>query len=107
MCKCTPGIKTPYCGKGDCRWPAPPPREKNTMTIDGFLMGARDVVLVALDAYVREMVGHNKAMGARDEDLTELFKGIDAHMTKVAKRYNDPESNEPGSATFGVIFDES
>ena len=21
MCKCTPEIKTPFCGKGDCQWP--------------------------------------------------------------------------------------
>lgn len=21
MCKCTPSIRTPYCGKGDCVWP--------------------------------------------------------------------------------------
>lgn len=21
MCKCTPGIKTPFCGRGDCQWP--------------------------------------------------------------------------------------
>ncbi len=21
MCKCTPEIKTPFCGRGDCQWP--------------------------------------------------------------------------------------
>lgn len=21
MCKCTPIVKTPFCGKGDCKWP--------------------------------------------------------------------------------------
>lgn len=21
MCQCTPSIRTPYCGKGDCKWP--------------------------------------------------------------------------------------
>ena len=21
MCKCTPEVRTPYCGKGDCLWP--------------------------------------------------------------------------------------
>lgn len=21
MCKCTPEIKTPFCGQGDCQWP--------------------------------------------------------------------------------------
>lgn len=23
MCKCTPAIKTPFCGKADCQWPKP------------------------------------------------------------------------------------
>lgn len=23
MCKCTPSIRTPFCGKGDCQWPEP------------------------------------------------------------------------------------
>jgi hypothetical protein len=26
MCKCTPGIKTPFCGKGDCQWPEQQPK---------------------------------------------------------------------------------
>jgi hypothetical protein len=21
MCKCTPGVRTPYCGKPGCKWP--------------------------------------------------------------------------------------
>lgn len=25
MCKCTPEIKTPFCGKPGCEWPAPKP----------------------------------------------------------------------------------
>lgn len=23
MCRCTPEIRTPFCGKGDCVWPLP------------------------------------------------------------------------------------
>lgn len=23
MCRCTPNMKTPFCGKGDCKWPEP------------------------------------------------------------------------------------
>lgn len=104
MCRCNPSIKSPYCGKGGCVWPKVPP-EKSTMTLEAFQLGAHDVVLVALDAYVRETVGHHKAMGARDADLPALFKAIDAHMITVAKRYNAPESEEPGSATFSVIME--
>lgn len=25
MCQCTPEIKTPFCGKPGCEWPAPDP----------------------------------------------------------------------------------
>lgn len=25
MCKCTPAIRTPYCGKGECVWPGSKP----------------------------------------------------------------------------------
>lgn len=28
MCKCTPNLRTPFCGKGDCVWP----REKNDIS---------------------------------------------------------------------------
>jgi hypothetical protein len=27
MCKCTPNIKTPFCGKPGCEWPAQRPKE--------------------------------------------------------------------------------
>jgi hypothetical protein len=25
MCQCTPGIKSPFCGKPGCEWPQQPP----------------------------------------------------------------------------------
>jgi hypothetical protein len=27
MCKCTPNIRTPFCGEGDCKWPKDLPKE--------------------------------------------------------------------------------
>lgn len=33
MCKCTPNIRTPFCGKGDCVWP----HEKKEVVIDGIV----------------------------------------------------------------------
>lgn len=37
MCKCTPAIRTPFCGKGDCQWPD----KKKDIEYDekGFLLG--------------------------------------------------------------------
>jgi hypothetical protein len=71
---------------------------ESVISIEGFRDGMRDAVLKALDAYVRETVGHEKAMGARDRDLPDLFKAIDHHAKVVAERFNDKESTEPGSA---------
>lgn len=28
MCKCTPNMRTPFCGKPGCEWPAQKPMEK-------------------------------------------------------------------------------
>ena len=33
MCKCTPGIRTPYCGKPGCEWPK---EELNEVQTGGF-----------------------------------------------------------------------
>ena len=38
MCKCTPNIRTPYCGKGDCVWPnqKKEKRKKELKTFDDW-----------------------------------------------------------------------
>lgn len=28
MCRCTPEIRTPFCGKPDCQWPEPTPQQQ-------------------------------------------------------------------------------
>jgi hypothetical protein len=35
MCKCTPGIRTPYCGKPGCEWP----KQVNDPNAEGETMG--------------------------------------------------------------------
>lgn len=74
------------------------------MTAEDFKKGARDCVLEALDEYMRRVTGYANALGARDEDLPKLFPALDAHMDRVAARFNDPESKEPGSLHFSVIY---
>lgn len=73
-----------------------------TISADQFRDGVRDAVLKALDEYVRELTDCDKALGARDSDLPELFAALDAHMDRVAARFNQPESAEPGSAFFRI-----
>lgn len=34
MCKCTPNIRTPFCGKGDCEWP-----DKEAITVKNPFVG--------------------------------------------------------------------
>ncbi|MGY6257279.1 hypothetical protein ACXIVK_27860 [Paraburkholderia caledonica] len=75
-----------------------------TKTISGeaFRDGARDAVLKALDTYVRDLTCCDNARGATDGDLPALFAGIDAHMARVAARFNDPNSQEVGSAYLSI-----
>jgi hypothetical protein len=35
MCRCTPAIKTPFCGRGDCQWP----RDANREAVDAWKTG--------------------------------------------------------------------
>lgn len=74
-----------------------------TISAEQFRDGARDVVLQALDDYMRGLTDYDKAMGSRDADLPALFAGLDAHMDRVAARFNDPESTEPGSAFIKIV----
>jgi hypothetical protein len=67
-----------------------------------FVEGARAAVLSALDGYMRELTGSDNARGATDADLPALFKALDAHMDRVATRFNDPESQEIGSASLSI-----
>lgn len=73
------------------------------ITEEQFIDGARAAVLAALDKYMRELTFHEDARGASDADLPDLFKGLDAHMRRVAARFNDPESVEIGSASLSII----
>jgi hypothetical protein len=73
-----------------------------TITVVEFRDGARDVVLKALDSYMRELTGCDNARGARDADLPQLFVGIDAHMDRIAARLNRPDSDEVGSAYLSI-----
>ena len=73
-----------------------------TITQEQFLEGARSAVLEALDGYMRDLSGSERARGATDGDLPHLFAALDAHMLRVAKRFNDPHSQEVGSACLSI-----
>lgn len=68
-----------------------------------FNEGAHAVVLAALDGYMRELTGCENARGATDADLPALFAGLDAHMGRVASRFNACDSNEAGSAKLLIV----
>lgn len=70
---------------------------------EDFIDGARSAVLQALDGYMQDLTRSERAKGSNDADLPELFKALDAHMRRVAARFNDPESQEVGSAFFEVL----
>ena len=72
-----------------------------------FRDGAREAVLKALDKYMRKLTGEKMAHGWRDSDLPALFRGLDAHMDRVAVRFNDPQSKEVGSAFLSISHKEN
>lgn len=73
------------------------------LNFDGFRDGMRRAVLDALDSYMRlQTDGCMGVKGWRDQDLGALFPAIDAHAARVALRFNDPESQEPGSAYLTI-----
>lgn len=47
MCQCTPEIRTPYCGKGDCVWPGSKP--ENARASSDTIEHAVKEFLAALD----------------------------------------------------------
>lgn len=77
--------------------------QPNRLNFDDFRDGMRRAVLDALDAYMqRQTDGALNVKGWRDQDLAVLFPAIDAHASKVAARFNDPDSQEPGSAYLTI-----
>lgn len=66
--------------------------------IEQFSDVLRTKVLEAIDEVTQEFVNHPKAKGWKDSDLPDLFKGLDAHIQRLAARYNSPESDEYNSA---------
>jgi len=63
MCQCTPEIRTPYCGKGDCVWPGSKPENarESTDTIEN----AVKELLAALDHALfvsKRTTGHGPSM---------------------------------------------
>jgi hypothetical protein len=77
-------------------------RYGKTLSREQWIEGFRDAALNAFDEYVREVTEHSMSLGARDSDLPELFRAIDAHAMRVAARFNEELSQEPGSANLRV-----
>jgi len=57
MCKCTPAIKTPFCGQPGCEWP-----DQKVGEFAGFKVLVRediptDVIIMAPENYTELLVG--------------------------------------------------
>lgn len=59
-------------------------------------------VLNSLDEFMQQEVEFDKAKGWRDQDLPDLLPAIKRQATRIADRFNNIDSTEPGSA--GVKF---
>ena len=68
--------------------------------VDTIVSDVRAAVLELLDLKIQEVTGCDDAKGWRDSDLKHLIPAIDAHVSRIVERFNDPESDEPGSAVM-------
>lgn len=59
-----------------------------TQDLDKAKDAFRDRVLAALDEAAEEVFG--QSLGAKDADLPEIFKCIDAQMQRLAVRFEHP-----------------
>lgn len=73
-----------------------------TLPLEDLIELGRNAVLDALDKLMIEQTGHEWAKGWRDSDLAALFPAIDAHIERVAKRFEDKRSSEPGSSSIKI-----
>ena len=81
MCQCTPGIRTPYCGKPGCEWPGGKPGEvsSNPTEFDGKIVSFKDAMaryknlegeIADLTDSIKKLRGDNKNWedGARNDN---------------------------------------
>jgi hypothetical protein len=71
MCLCTPEIRTPYCGKGDCVWPGSKPENAREST-DTIESAAKEF-LAALD-HAHKMDTQSTWTGIQLEKTAERHK---------------------------------
>ncbi|KVN57498.1 hypothetical protein [Burkholderia stagnalis] len=79
--------------------------KEKAVSFEVFRDNIRDAVLGALDDEIRAVTGCDSACGARDSDLPHLFAALDAHAMRLAHRFNDPESEEVGSAGLAIVVE--
>lgn len=68
MCKCRPEVRTPFCGKGDCKWPDQKHQEGQRAP-EGLLVKTSGIPVVVC-SWVKEPT----LLVPEGSDLIEQFK---------------------------------
>lgn len=96
MCQCTPNIRTPYCGKGDCVWPEQKHKEGERVVAPSIRVEAETSTsqfndawpLVVKIAYGHVNIGHDAQrdrgnVSLRPEEWEWVKATVDALLAAV------------------------
>ena len=107
MCKCTPGIKTPFCGRGDCVWPRnkktenqPIPNRFDYIEYDKIAQmkqGAFKKLVVEFEASIETFLPFDKATIA---NKTKAMNHLEMAYAWLGKAIRDEQIARNGSATL-------
>lgn len=84
MCKCTPNIRTPFCGRGDCVWPGSKPEGAREQVPSKDVMHSNR--LVAMRTVATNL--RNEGETSRADCVTELCDEIE-RLQVIEKLYNE------------------
>lgn len=89
MCKCSPEVRTPYCGREGCEWPVDPEAETRKAATEAArrstIAGDVDDILEALPATLRLVLWKEARLSQPGKTRAlKLLPQLIAHLTTAA-----------------------
>ncbi|AEX56077.1 hypothetical protein KL1_00029 [Burkholderia phage vB_BceS_KL1] len=86
MCKCTPNIRTPYCGKSGCEWPGKKPDNARTLSVRGNDWQAFSAeVLAHIETYTVPQYGDKGEDIASDYSAQDCINGAKKYLARFGR----------------------
>lgn len=103
MCFCTPELRTPYCGKPECRSPG---AHYGTITADEFMeaSGAKTLDMSQMDALVRKSQEEYAAYEAQKKIASELLKKYEETEAAIMSALRDAGKTKYHVDGVGTIY---